>query len=139
MSAGFELFDHTADLGLRAWADTPGGLVEPLTRGFYAAVGDVAAAPGGSVETLSIGGADPALRWRDYLARLLLLFECDGVVLVDPRVTRLDEAGLEVVARHAPLDAAASDLAREVKAVTYHALSLVEADGRWTFTVILDI
>ncbi len=139
MLAGFELFDHTADLGLRAWAPTQVELVEPLTRGFYATIGDIAAGPGGGEQTLTIAGADPALRWRDYLARLLLLFECDGIVVVDPRVTRLDEGTLEVVARHAPFDEAAAEMAREVKAVTYHDLSLIEADGKWTFTVIVDI
>ena len=35
VNAGFELFDHTADMGVRAWAPSMNELVAPAVAGFY--------------------------------------------------------------------------------------------------------
>ena len=39
MNAGFELFEHTADLGVRVYAASLPELLAPATAGFYACIG----------------------------------------------------------------------------------------------------
>ena len=42
MDSSFELFDHTADVGIRVWADTLPGLLAPAGEGLYAIIGELA-------------------------------------------------------------------------------------------------
>ncbi|MGD2110159.1 MAG: archease [Phycisphaerae bacterium] len=139
MEASFELFDHTADIGIRVRAAAMPGLVAPATEGLYAVIGEVMA--GDEADSVSFDlrdGAPPELL-RDYLAELLVLFERDArrvILLDDPR---FDERGLKVTARTANVDRARSDLIREVKAVTYHELEIRAIAGGYEATIIVDI
>ena len=67
VDAGFELFDHTADVGIRVWAATMPELVRPAGAGLYTAIGELApgdAADSGSWECASevLSGADNSVR-----------------------------------------------------------------------------
>lgn len=148
MEPGFELFDHTADVGIRARAATRAGLIGPATEGLYAAIGSLVPAESGSgavspgdagTERWEFVGDDAAGVLRDYLAKLLRLFEGAQRVLVEPRAEAFDDRRLTVVGTSRPIDAARSALDREVKAVTYHGLSVRPIDGGWEAEVIVDI
>ncbi len=86
VDAGFELFDHTADVGIRAWAATMPELVRPAGAGLYTAIGELA--PGDAANSVSWEwtGDDAAVLLRDYLAELLTLFERDQLIVTHPDV-----------------------------------------------------
>lgn len=139
VEASFEIFDHTADAGIRVRAASLPGLIPPATEGLYAVIG--ALTPGDSNRTISIelDGPDAPTLLRDYLAEILLLFEGDGCLATRFDVAAFDEGRLAVTAQTAPVDQQRSEYHREVKAITYHALDIRAIPGGVEATIIVDI
>ena len=135
----FELFDHTADIGVRVFAPTLTELVAPAVAGLYAVIG--ALVPSGPVaETrFSFSGAEPALLLRDYLAELLRLFDAERRMVTAVAAEEFDRERLTVVGQMRAVDMSASELEREAKAVTYHRLELRPVAGGYEATFIVDI
>lgn len=134
----FELFEHTADLGVRVRAASRAELVAPAIDGLYAAIGGVE--PGAATEgrTLDFTGDDPALLLRDLLAEVLYLFENQHLLVVGTAVDVFDDCHLRVHVQLAPVPVDAR-FDREVKAVTYHELSIQEDAQGCQATFIVDI
>jgi len=139
MNAGFQLFDHTADLGLRIFAPTMDGLIRPATDAVYAVIGELAAC--GPPETLKLDFTeeDAPLLFRAYLAELLRLFETCKWMVAQPAVSEFTANHLRVTAQALRVDPDASIYYREVKAITYHELTIREVTGGYEATVIVDI
>lgn len=139
-ASGFEFYDHTADLGLRAWAEDRAALIPVVTQSLYAAIGDVRTAAARSRPArLRFSGAQPAALIRDYLAHLIASFEVGDGVFRPRLVEVFTDRELDLVGDFAAIDEARSSLAREVKAVTYHDLRFHEAPGVAAIQLILDI
>ena len=127
MVTGFELFQHTADMGIRVTAASCSGLVYPAAQGLYAIIGELVPEQGAAQTALfSFSSDDAAELLRDYLAELLYYFDHDRMMATGVRVLNFTAEKLEVEAVMEPVDPARSLFCREVKAVTYHNLSLVE-------------
>ena len=139
MDAHFELFDHTADIGVRSRAPTLPGLVAPATDGLYAVIGDVLTTGSGDARTFEFADDEPALLLRDYLAELLHLFDTRKQRVTDLDVREFSADRLVVTARACPIDERRSRLHREIKAVTYHELALRPAADGYEATYIVDI
>jgi SHS2 domain-containing protein len=137
--AGYELFDHTADLGVRVWAPTRAGLLDPARAGLYAAIGDVATAGERTTREIALEGSAAVYLLRDFVAELLHAFEYEFQKAVRVEEAEFGEDTLRCVVALARVDELQSELEREVKAVTYHALELGEQDGRWEAQFIVDI
>jgi SHS2 domain-containing protein len=139
--ATVELFDHTADVGLRIHAET-------LDEVFRAAAGamfdyvvvnrrDVLAADRSQIALDAETTDDLLVSWLNELIfrsetehKLYTLFEVH--VAAD---------GLSLVAEIAgePIDEARHILDHEVKAATHHGQSVKQVEGGWMAEVILDI
>jgi SHS2 domain-containing protein len=135
----YELFDHTADLGLRVTAATLDELFVDAARGLFAMIVERPDAIEPRVEVkFDIPDEDRAFLLFDWLRALLTKSEIDGVVFGEFTVTVRDN-GLTATARGEPLDPAKHGLGREVKAITYHELMVEKRDGVWFAEVIVDI
>ena len=135
----FELFEHTADVGLRARAaDINGLLADAASALFSLLVANPADVR--PLETLhfDIAGQKPDELLHDWLAELLFTFETRHVLLCQFEV-RVGGDGLTATARGEPIDPARHQLDMEVKAVTWHGLKVERADGGWLAEVIVDI
>jgi len=135
----FEIFDHTADAGLRIRAATPAGLLRPAAEGLYAIIGELVPADRWSRKTFEFEGSDASILLRDYLAELLLTFERDGRIASADDVTGFDDRRLNVTVRLAPVDPKRTVYHHEVKAITYHELAIRTIPGGYEATVIVDI
>jgi SHS2 domain-containing protein len=135
----YELFDHTADIGIRAVAPSLPDLIEPCTAGLYAVIGTVAAAGDARPWRFEAASDDAALLLRDYLAEVLLLFDTEHRRLTGLHVTEFTPQRLCATADARPVDTRHSVLQREVKAVTYHELAVRPVAGGYEATCIVDI
>ena len=138
-SGGFELQDHTADIALYVFADSIEQLFRHAADGFYAVVGDVVATSDVQQITLRFEACDVESLLHDFLSELLFLFETRQQRLTGFIFERLDDKLLIAEATAATVDPRASMLDREVKAITYHDLSVTRRHDRFETTVILDI
>jgi len=132
--------DHTADAALEVRAGSWPALLEEAALAFGQWISD-GHLPGGAHETerpFELAAAEPVATWVGFWRALHRLWTVEGFLPVHARVA-LDEALVRV---HAGcVSAGALDLAHvlDVKAVTWHAASVTEHDGRWTGVIVLDL
>ena len=135
----FETFDHTADLGLRIRAATLDELfVEAGLALFSAILEDPAAVRPDQQVTFSIAGTDREYLLFDWLKELLYRFDADHMLFrrFEAKVT---DAGLTATTWGEPLDWDRHVLSHEVKAITYHGLTVEQTPDGWQAEVIVDI
>ncbi|MEK6676897.1 MAG: archease [Planctomycetota bacterium] len=135
----FELFDHTADMGIRAFASTLAELVDVAVAGLYATIGELTAAGGAEKISYDRTGLNSAELLRDLLAEVLLLFELKHRKVTGATAEEFSENHLRVTLSVAEVDFEKSVFFREVKAVTYHELDIRLVDGGYEATFIVDI
>jgi SHS2 domain-containing protein len=135
----YELFEHTADIGIRARAAELNTLFEDAARGLFAViVADSASiAPIAEMSFQIAGHAHEDLLF-DWLAELLYTFETRRTVFSNFEV-HFGEDGLTAIARGEPIDQERHQLEREVKAITYHGLKVQRDGDGWLAEVIVDI
>jgi SHS2 domain-containing protein len=139
MLAMYELFDHTADLGLRARAADPDALFADMARALTAAlVENPDAVQPRQTHAVRLDGADREYLLLDWLAALLDLYERERFLAAECRV-RLRPDGLDAEVRGEPADAARHLLSHEVKAITYHGLRVEQDADGWLAEAIVDI
>ena len=134
-----ELFDHTADLGLRVTAPDLNTLFAEAGECLFSAiVEDVATIRPALVQTVEISGEDREFLLFDWLRELLLRFESDHLLFAQFEV-KVRPDGLSATIRGEPLDRSRHHLSHEVKAITYHELKVSETPNGWLAEVIVDI
>ncbi len=135
-----ELFEHTADLGLRATApDLPALFAEMGNCLLAAMVEDPASVVARQTDRIVLTGNDREFLLFDWLKELLLRFETDRMLYSAFNVHSVSETGLVAELAGDFYDPERHVLAHEVKAITYHELKVVEQDGGWLAEVIVDI
>jgi SHS2 domain-containing protein len=136
---GYELVDHTADLGIRVWADDIKGLFEEAARAFFDIITDLTKVEAHLQRKVSVRGSSLEEMMVAWLSELLYLHEVEGLLFCDFRLTEIDEGKIRGLARGEEFDEGRHPIKTEVKAVTYHQLEIKEKDGRWQAQVIFDI
>lgn len=136
----YEVFEHTADVGLRIDADSIERLLIDAGRGLASLlVADPETVRPVEQRRLRINGAELDYLLFDWLTELLYLFSTDRLILTHFAIQR-DENGFDAVAQGEPIDLARHQMEHEVKAITYHALVCRPTpDGRFEAEVIVDI
>ena len=134
-----ELFEHTADLGLRVTApDLDTLFAEAAACLFSAILEDPASVRLETEQTFELTGADREFLLFDWLRELLYRFDAEHMLYRSFEV-RVRPDGLRATARGEPLDPARHVLSHEVKAITYHGLCVRPENGGWLAEVIVDI
>jgi SHS2 domain-containing protein len=134
-AAGFELLEHTADVGVRARGPTLEAAFEQATIGLAEVLGAWRPGPGEAV-AVEVGPADPAGVLVDWLGEVLWLHESRDAAIAGVRLGRAGAAGAAgevTLAGHGPFDGT------QVKAVTYHQLRVAPEGGGWLAEVYLDV
>jgi SHS2 domain-containing protein len=135
----YELFEHTADLGLRVRAADLNTLFAEAAECLFSAVlEDIGSVNALTAVTVELTGTDREFLLFDWLRDLLMRCDADHMVFGKFEVqVRVD--GLTGTAWGEPLDTARHQLAHEVKAITYHQLKVEKAADGWLAEVIVDI
>ncbi|HXY36902.1 MAG TPA: archease [Planctomycetaceae bacterium] len=135
----FEVFDHTADLGLRIHAADVNSLFAEGGRALLSViVSNPEAVEPREELSLRVAGRDVEYLFVDWLDELLFLFESKQFLACEFE-TVVDDTGLSATVRGETCDPARHSLAHEVKAVTYHGLAVEQVPDGWRAEVILDI
>ena len=137
---GFVVFEHTADIGLEARGRNWPGLLEQAARGLMATIGRLKPASTPTArERIELQAPTREDLLHDWLAELLYRFETRGVL--PDRITfhAADDTRLSADIVFRPVDQERSVMLREVKAVTYHDLTITPIKRGLSARVILDI
>jgi len=133
---GYEVIDHTADLMVKAYGRT---LEECFANAGYALFD----------QTVDLSGVRPELSFEvdafgetpedllySFLSELLYLEDCEGMVLCD-LVVKFNDDGLLCIGKGEILDKNRHRVKSEIKAVTYHMMSVDAKEP--SVTVIFDV
>ena len=142
LGAGFELLEHTADVGIRARGATVEEAFEQATLGLAEVQGPPdpgePAPDRGERVAVQVSAGDPGGLLVDWLNEVLWLAETRPAAVTDVRVERVGDgtaAGWVVLAAGGP-----GPDGTFVKAVTYHRLRVEpDPDGGWLVEVYLDV
>ena len=137
----YEVFDHTADIGIRIKAATQEDLFREAAEALFSLiVTDLQTVEPRQQLSLSL-----ALRNKEYdyllfdwLNELLYTFDAQQIALSKFDV-KISLASLEATALGEPIDPTRHRLEHEIKAITYHGLKVVREDEQWLAEVIVDI
>jgi SHS2 domain-containing protein len=138
----FELFEHTADLGLRASAATLEELLAEAARGLLAMlVANPESVRPLQEKTFVVEASEPEYLMFDWLNELLFLFESEKVLMSEFEIRVVESGSLRLTAhcRGEPMDESRHQMDHEVKAITYHGLKVEQTADDWHAEVIVDI
>jgi tRNA nucleotidyltransferase (CCA-adding enzyme) len=161
---GFELTEHTADVGVRAWGPGRTDVFAQAARGMLSLVCEPATVTARERYVVEVEAFDESLLLAAWLNELLYLVEGRRVVFSGEfEIEVLEEAAaggrqsqgadglpseaggegaqvtLRALAVGEPYDPARHELRAAVKAATLHRLSLHEVAGGWEGHVLLDV
>jgi SHS2 domain-containing protein len=135
----FETFDHTADIGLRVTAATREELFVEAARGLTSLLVDNPQEIHPTVSEAVLLSADNLdYLLFDWLTELLFRFETRQMLFsqFDVRIVGQRLTGSIGGERW---DRSRHRLAHEVKAITYHGLSVEQSDTGWQAELVLDL
>lgn len=137
--AGFELLEHTADVGVIASGDTFGEALAWLAQGMFSIIAEMGSVePRDSLE-VSVQSNDRESLVVDWLNELLYRFDAEGFLPREIEVT-VDEASHSLTARclGETADPERHVMLTDVKAATYHDLKITH-NGEWRIQAVLDV
>ncbi|HMO36808.1 MAG TPA: archease [Gemmatales bacterium] len=135
-----EVFEHTADLGLRIQNTSLEKLLEEAGIAlFELLVVNLHKVQPRVTKHLTLEQKENDLLLFDWLNELLFQFEVEKLVFSKFHIERQDTVFSAVLSGE-PLDASRHQLDHEVKAITYHGLKVEQLScSEWLAEVILDI
>jgi SHS2 domain-containing protein len=134
-----ETFEHTADIGIRAWGDSRHEMYEALAEALADLICPRRQVRGRVTRRLSIDAGDPGSLAVAFLGDLAAWSQGQRMLISEVKVTEATDTHLAAELTAEPLDAARHELGQEVKAVTYHKLEVRQREGQWEGQVVLDL
>ena len=135
----YEIFEHTADLGIRAEADSfPALLVEAANALTSVLVVNPQAVHPTSKVDLVIEGTEPGDLLVDWLSELLYRFSAQHMLYCKFEIV---SHGSHIAARAwgENVDPQRHQIDSEIKAITYHNLKVEQDANQWRAEVIVDL
>lgn len=137
-AAGFEAFDHTADVGLRAWGPDLAQAFAQAARGLFSLLVPLEAVQERTTWEVRIEAGDPESLLVAWLDELLFVFETERLVFARFDVALPEPGGLVATAYGQTFDPVRHRGGVVVKAATYHQIEVV-AGPPARVQVIMDI
>jgi SHS2 domain-containing protein len=132
--AGFREVAHTADWEIQVWAPDLARLLEQAARGMNTLSGTRLADGPRLQRTLQLPALDRESLLVEFLGQLLYLGEVEGLAF-DRFDLRLAGETLQARLEGAPI----ASQAKEIKAVTYHGLSVREDENGLRANLVFDV
>jgi SHS2 domain-containing protein len=134
---GYEILEHTADVGLRAHGGTLEECFEHAAEALVEIIG-IARPGAGRYFAIALASGDIGALLVDWLSEILYLHEVHDAVISKIEVNRVSSGELAGGVTMAPRGDADIE-GVQVKAVTYHQLSVRRGAQDWVAEAYLDV
>jgi protein archease len=138
MTGGYEILEHTADVGIRSWSSTLEGCFEQAAYGLEEILG--AASPGSLCDqTTGVSASASNIEGLlvDFLNELIHFHETREAMPGLIHIERMTDKELEAAVEYAPIAGEAETTG--VKAATYHWVQVKETPDGVEARVYLDV
>ena len=135
----FTILDHTADVGVRATGEDFATALSWTAKGLFSVITDLDLVEPRELFQVSVASSDREILVVDWLNELLYVYEAEGLLLSEFRVTvGREQSTLEAECHGEPVNLSRHRMRLSVKAATYHELEVV-GNGEWRIQVVLDV
>ena len=135
-SQRYELLEHAADVMVRCNGKTLEECFENSAYAMYDQIVDASKIEHSVTREIEVSGSDDEERLYSFLSELLFITDCESLVFNQFKVSFNDDKVI-CTAEGEPLDLKRHHAKAEIKAVTYHMLSVNREEP--SVTVIFDV
>lgn len=135
----FEVFDHTADVGIHAYGETLIDLFTNAAQGMESLMVSPEHMQVTTSRTITVEAHDTVSLLVAWLHELIFLFDTEYLLFREFEIDTLTETQLTVRVFGELYDAKRHVLSSAIKAVTWHEASVSRTDGGYRATIIFDI
>ncbi|HAV10151.1 MAG TPA: hypothetical protein DCX22_00820 [Dehalococcoidia bacterium] len=139
METPFKIIDHTADIGIAVNGATLQQLFENAAIGLFNLIIDSSTLEDYTEYPISISSTNRESLLIDWLNELIYVYEVEHIVFKRFTITIFSDTHLESLCFGDFLDNKRHLIKREVKAATYHMLSITNDSDGFHATIIFDI
>lgn len=135
----FELLDHPADIGFRAYASTFHDLYASSAHALISLILDPSRIEPIQEFAIRVDGIEFESLLVNWLNEVLYYTDSKRLALGAFEVSRLEKYWIKCIARGEPRDPAKHPAKLVVKAVTYHQLKIARTPDGWSADVFVDV
>ena len=135
----YEVFEHTADIGLQAYGDTLTALFIHAAQGMESLMVAPEQVQTRVTREVVVEGHDEISLLIAWLNELIFLFDTEFLLLRDFEIDALSLTALRARVSGEPYDARRHDLSSAIKAVTWHEASVEHDTNGYRARIIFDI
>ena len=139
MDKKYEIIEHTADIGIRAFGRDLKELFINSAQGMFAVIADlgkVKIKKSIEIECKANNVEELLVSW---LGELLYHFNVDEILLREFIVAEFDDNYLKAEAKGEKFEPTRHSLKSEIKGITYHNLKIEKKNELWQAEVIFDV
>lgn len=135
----FEVIEHTADIGVRAFGTTESEVFQNTAFGMFSLIAELDHVADSTCLKIKVSAVDIENLLVEWLNELIYLYDSQEILLRRFEISRLDDSSLEALAYGEAIDRQRHVLITDIKAATYHMLRVKQKPGGWTAEVIFDV
>ena len=139
MQKPFQIIDHTADIGIIAYGETIQQLFSNAALGMFNLMIKTNHIAESTQHQIKLRSPDRESLLIDWLNELLFVYYTRHIVLIRFNFELLSETILKATCFGSTINPEKRTLLREIKAATYHMLSIDKTDSGYQAEVIFDI
>ncbi|MEW5758727.1 MAG: archease [Candidatus Omnitrophota bacterium] len=135
----YEFIEHTADFGLRVYGKNLTDLFINAAVGLFDNIAELRRVKSTKRIIIELKASNLEELFISWLRELLYQFSAKEIILKDFKIKKISDTKLEAEAFGEELDLGKHRLNKEIKAVTYHELSVKKINSGYQAQVIFDI
>ena len=135
----YEFFEHTGDVGIKVYGKTHRDLFQNAFKAFFAVLTYPEQIKPSQKKMISVKNEDWERLLVSWLSEYLYLFETDRWLFRTCEIQFLDENRVQAIGWGEKFNSERHEIKTEIKAVTYHQLSIQKKNDLWETKIILDI
>jgi SHS2 domain-containing protein len=135
----YEIIDHTADIGLRAYGKDLKQLFTNAAVGMFGILADLKNVRAKEQLAIKVEAPNTEELFLSWLGELLYQYNSKGIIFKEFSIETLSEKAVSAKVVGEKVDLKRHRLKTEIKAVTYHQLRVQKVKDAWQAEVIFDV
>ena len=135
----YEVFEHTADIGLHAYGETLPALFINAAQGMESLLVPPEQVRAVTSREISVKGHDSISLLIAWLNELIFLFDTEYLLFRDFEIATLTDTALTGIARGEPFDHQRHELSSAIKAATWHEAAVTQDNAGYQARIIFDL
>ena len=136
---GFEVLDHTADIGIAAYGADIKEVFRNAALGLFSLMAELDDIKEDVQREVKLSAEDEDVLLIEWLNELIYIFDVEHIIFKRFEIDKLKGSQISARCFGQEIKPGQHSLKREIKAATYHMLRIIKSNGGYEVKVIFDI